>query len=230
MHSESVKLEFARSIAFSIIIALLLRASVVEANKIPSGSMIPTLLVGDYILVNKLAYNIKFPFTKYSLLQYRLPTRGDVVTFYRPRDEERIFIKRVVGLPGDVLEVKGSKLFINGETIPVQQDNISADFQNTFLGHTVYKEQFAKGPHNILINDEAPSPTSYFGPITVPEGNIFVMGDNRDHSSDSRAWGFVPRENVLGTPIAIYFSWNDRLSLFNGAIRWNRIGKPMINI
>jgi signal peptidase I len=188
---KSVIREYTEAIFIAILLALFIRTFVVQAFKIPSGSMKPTLLVGDHILVNKFIYGVKIPFTDSTLIEVRKPKRGDVIVFKFPLDTQKDYIKRVIGLPGDRVKLVNKQLFINGQLV--------ADPHAKYL------------PHGSLRS---------FGPITVPENRLFVMGDNRDESSDSRVWGFVPLQYVKGNAFLIYWSWDSR----NFGVRWNRLG------
>lgn len=187
---KSVLREYAEAIVIAVILALFIRTFVVQAFKIPSGSMKPTLLVGDHILVNKFIYGIKIPFTDKTVIKLSEPKRGDVVVFKYPLDTKKDYIKRVVGLPGEEVELVNKKLFINGN--PTNDPHAS---------YSVYGN---------LRN---------FGPVKVPAGHLFVMGDNRDESSDSRVWGFVPLSYLKGKAFLIYWSW-DRQDF---GVRWSRL-------
>jgi signal peptidase I len=182
---KSVFREYAEAAAIAVILALFIRTFVVQAFKIPSGSMEPTLLVGDHILVNKFIYGIKIPYLRKTVIPISEPKRNDVIVFIYPVDQSKDFIKRVIGLPGDTVEIIGKEILINGKP-----------FDDRF-GH--------------YTDGEGPSGRSVargrFGPIKVPEGRLFVMGDNRDHSYDSRFWGFVPLSFVKGEAFIIYWSW-----------------------
>ena len=178
--------EYAEAIITALILALIIRAYVVQAFKIPSGSMKPTLLVGDHILVNKFIYGTDIPFTDKRILVVRRPDRGDVIVFRYPKDPSRDFIKRVVGVPGDVITEKNKVVYVNGERI-----------RSFFTQH--------------VDSDMKPGdidPRDNFGPVVVPPGDYFVMGDNRDESYDSRYWGFVPMDNIRGEAFVIYWSWD----------------------
>ncbi len=188
---KSVIREYAEAIVIAVLLALFIRTFVVQAFKIPSGSMKPTLLVGDHILVNKFIYGVKIPFTDKSLIELSQPKRGDVVVFKYPLDPKKDYIKRVIGLPGDKVELVNKKLLINGR--PTADPHAS---------YSIYGN---------LRN---------FGPVSVPVDHLFVMGDNRDESSDSRVWGFVPFAYLKGKAFLIYWSW-DRS---NFGVRWRRVG------
>lgn len=172
-----------KKIALYVFLALTVRWGLAEAYRIPSESMNPTLKPGDHIMVNKAQYNVRIPFTKASIVETGTHQRGDVVVFRWPNEESTFFVKRIIGLPGEHIYVdKNGHVFINGEK------------QN---------ERYIKRA------DEPESPIASFGPIVVPEGQLFVLGDNRNNSSDSRAWGFVPKANVLGKVAFKWFSWVD---------------------
>jgi len=213
---------------FSLLIALALvftiRSSIVEAFKIPSGSMIPTLLVGDHIFVNKFAYGLKVPFSDLidnnpTYLWKREPAkRGDIIVFLFPRDESIYYIKRVVGVPGDVIEIREKMVYINNEPVgrtPIEgpaADEVFNALDDPRYGRSnleLYTEKLGEIEHPILI-DKNNFLDDDRGPITVPEDSLFVMGDNRDFSNDSRVWGFVPFKNVKGKAMMIWLSmWID---------------------
>lgn len=192
-------LDWVKTIVLALALALFIRTFFVQAFKIPSGSMIPTLLVGDHILVNKFIYGVRNPITRELWIKGKTPERKDVIVFIFPKNRKLDFIKRVIGLPGDVIEIHDKKVFVNG--IPLDEP---------YAIHT---------DPNILPREI--SPRDNFGPVRVPPGHLFVMGDNRDQSNDSRFWGFVPIRDVKGKAFIIYFSWDPRT--FH--IRWRRIGK-----
>ena len=177
---KSTLREYVEAALIAIVLALFIRTFVVQAFKIPSGSMEPTLLVGDHILVNKFIYGVKLPLIRKTIIPVSTPKRGDVIVFIFPLDKSKDFIKRVIGLPGDRIEIIGRKIYINGK---------------------LYQDK-----HGYYTNP-SPAEGSHFGPITVPKGHLFVMGDNRDHSYDSRYWGFVPLDSVKGKAFIIYWSW-----------------------
>ncbi len=186
-----------KGILVAVLIALFIRAFFVQAYKIPSGSMEPTLLVGDHLLVLKCAYGIRIPLVGKYLLEYSSPKRGDIIVFIYPRDPKKDFIKRVIALPGENVRIIGRTVYINGTPL---QDPWGVWSENDFL----------------RVN---------FGPVTVPKGHYFVLGDNRDNSMDSRYWGFVPKSNILGKALIIYWSWNGKAENIFQKIRWLRIGK-----
>ncbi|MBU2252220.1 MAG: signal peptidase I [Proteobacteria bacterium] len=190
--------EYIEAIILAVVIALFIRTFVIQAYKIPSGSMKPTLLIGDHILVSKFNYGIKLPFLRTTLIPVGAPQRGDIVVFIYPEDRSKDFIKRLIGVPGDTIEIRNKKILLNG--LPYNDK------------HGVYMDNF--------IIPGAVQPRDNFGPVTVPEGSLFVMGDNRDESYDSRFWGFVSKRDVLGKALIIYWSWNQE----EHWIRWSRIG------
>jgi signal peptidase I len=190
------------AIVIAIVLALAIRTFVVQAFKIPSGSMEPTLLIGDHILVNKFIYGISIPFIDKKFFQFKAPARGDVVVFIYPMDESKDFIKRVVAVAGDTVEIRQKKVYLNGA--PVEDPHAH------FTDSTLYS-----GP------DSTARQRDNFGPKTIPSGNVFVMGDNRDRSLDSRFWGFVDINKVRGKAFLIYWSWE---SFFNN-FRWRRLGQ-----
>lgn len=186
------------AIAIAILLALVIRTFVVQAFKIPSGSMKETLQIGDHILVNKFIYGIKIPFTGKTLIPISEPERGDVVVFKFPEDPKKDFIKRVIGVPGDVIEIRNKKIYINHKLLG--------------KGHAVYTD-----PHIIPAGGE---PRDNLGPIKVPPDSLFMMGDNRDQSYDSRFWGFVRYRAVKGKAFMIYWSWDSD----HFGVRWKRLG------
>ena len=186
---KSVLREYVEAIAIAILLALVIRTLIVQAFTIPSGSMMDTLLVGDYILVNKFLYGPEMPMTEYRLPALRPPHRGDIIVFKYPQDEKRDFIKRIIGTPGDTVQVRGPQVFVNGEPL---------------------REPYVKRSEGSLPS----TGQSYCGyaygcePTVVPTNSYFVMGDNRDNSQDSRYWGFVKREKIKGKAFLIYWSWD----------------------
>lgn len=214
---EPVIVEYARSFFPVILAVLLLRSFLVEPFRIPSGSMMPTLLVGDFILVNKFAYGLRWPVLNSKFLALGEPERGDVVVFRFPKDESIDYIKRVVGVPGDQVYYRNKRLYVNGE--PAAQVPLPPYVgEGSGQGHTGALravENLDGMEHKILINPRArdlpPGCTVLAdGPVTVPEDAYFVMGDNRDNSNDSRCWGFVPEGNLVGKAFAIWMHWDGR--------------------
>ena len=201
---KSTAREYTESIAVAVAIALLLRAFVIEAFQIPSGSMIPTLEIGDHIFVSKFAYGIGIPFTDKKILPWHSPQRGDVIVFKYPLGPETDYIKRVVGLPGDTVEVRHNEVFINGK--PMQRELVDAHFKHhegvDRVGE-LWLEHLDDHPHKAL---HQPGNDTQFGPVTVPPKNVFVMGDNRDNSNDSRVWGTVKFDLIKGRALIVWWS------------------------
>jgi signal peptidase I len=190
--------EFIEGIIAAVLIALLITTFVIKMYKIPSRSMVPTLLVGDQLVVNKLIYGIKIPYFRNTIIPITDPQRGDIIVFIYPKDRSLDFIKRVIGIGGDTIEIKDKKIFINGK---VFTDNTG-----------IYTDK--------IIYPGSVQPRDNFGPVTVPKGSLFVLGDNRDESMDSRFWGFVDLKDVQGKAFIIYWSWNHD----ERKIRWQRLG------
>lgn len=194
---KSVIREYAEAILIALVLALFIRTFIFQAFTIPSSSMEPTLLVGDYLLVTKFEYGVKNPFTGNYLIERAGPQHGDIIVFKYPSDPSQDYVKRVVGLPGDVIEMRAKQLYRNGQPV---SERYTQNLYPNYIGE--------------LDN---------VGPIVVPEGQYFAMGDNRDNSSDSRAWGTVPRSYIHGKPWRIYWSWDSQ----NTSLRWGRLGKSL---
>lgn len=202
LKKKSTFREYAEALAIAVLLALFIRTFVVQAFKIPSGSMIPTLIIGDHLLVNKFVYGIRIPVIDQYIIQFKKPVRGDIVVFKYPKDESKDYIKRVVGIEGDKIEIRSDVLYINGKKIKTKF--ISEYNNENISGADRYEEYFGEKKHYILdqyIKYED------FGPVTVPENSIFVMGDNRDNSQDSRYWGYVDLNKIKGKALIIYWSW-----------------------
>jgi signal peptidase I len=216
---EPIIVEYARSLFPIFLIVLVLRSFIIEPFKIPSGSMYPTLQIGDFIVVNKFAYGVKLPVIQTTIIPVSTPERGDVVVFKFPDDPTVDYIKRVVGIPGDEITYLERTLFINGERVNTELIGKyrGTDSGTVMNGATVVKESFSEDRwHEILLDMDKKSLD--MPSIKVPEGHYFVMGDNRDHSNDSRFWGFVPEKNLKGRAFGIWMSWDS-------GIHFNRIGK-----
>ena len=204
---KSIAREYTEAILIALLLALLIRTFIVQAFKIPSGSMESTLLIGDHILVSKFSYGThipnEIPFLNIKLfddiiLFSTVPEREDIIVFKFPKDERRDFIKRVIGLPGDLLEVRRQKIYINGK---------------------LHEDSHAR--HTEPASDSSLVPRDDFGPVLVPDGYVFVMGDNRENSQDSRYWGFLNVEKIRGKALMIYWSWNR----IENWVRFERFGK-----
>ena len=215
--------EWIEPFLIAAVVALFIRQFVVEAFKIPSGSMIPTLDIGDHLLVNKFIYGPRIPFTDLRIFTWKEPKRGEIIVFKYPDDEAKNFIKRVVGLPGDKIEIKKGILLINDQPVPVIAQGVfkekeQGDGSSYYEKPKMFEEQLGSIRHQIqYLRDQSDLD---FGPKLVPAESVFVMGDNRDNSQDSRVWGFVKNEKILGRALIIYWSWDG-----DGRwVRWERIG------
>ena len=216
---EPTVVEYAKSFFPVILAVLLLRSFLVEPFRIPSGSMMPTLLVGDFILVNKFAYGIRLPVLNRKVIDIGEPERGDVMVFRFPRDPSVDYIKRVVGIPGDHVVYRNKTLFINGQKVAQIPAGtyIGKGSGLSMSGASVRREILGKVEHEILV---VPRIKGVTADVVVPEGHYFVMGDNRDNSNDSRYWGFVPDQNLVGKAFMIWMNWDSAA----GGIAWDRIG------
>lgn len=201
--SKSKFREYFESLVIAAIIAFFVRSFFIQAFKIPSGSMEPTLLIGDHLLVNRLSYVVKVPFTDITLLNLGSPKRGDVIVFRYPVDRSKDFIKRVIATEGETVEIRNKAIYVNGRKIDDQWGvYLDAEIVPKFL-----------------------SPKDNLGPVKVPKDCIFAMGDNRDRSLDSRFWGFVRRDDLVGKALILYFSWNGQAGNPVNYVRWERLGK-----
>lgn len=211
--------EYSKSFFPVFLAVLLLRSFLFEPFKIPSASMMPTLLIGDFILVNKYDYGLRLPVLHSKLVANKTPERGDIVVFRYPEDPDVPFIKRVAGLPGDKIAYYNKILYINDRPVR-QEDNgrynaFGAGYRMD--GMSLRSERLGQGGHAILVDPARPSIALE---ARVPKGHYFVLGDNRDNSKDSRAWGFVPDENLVGRAFMIWMNWDSK----NGGVNFSRIG------
>ncbi len=219
---EPIIVEYSRSLFPVLFIVLLFRSFLFEPFKIPSGSMIPTLLVGDFIVVNKFAYGVRLPVINKKFISFGEPQRGDVVVFRYPVDPAVNFIKRAVGLPGDTITYRDKTLYINGERV---EGSSTGRFESSNVKCStpapdamLYEEQLDAANHRLLLHDRS---RSRDGQWVVPEGHYFMMGDNRDRSNDSREWGFVPEENLLGRAVGIWLNFDFE----RGCADFSRVGE-----
>lgn len=218
--SGTLPVEYARSFFPLLLLVLVLRSFIFEPFRIPSGSMKPTLLVGDFILVNKFVYGVRLPVLHKKILEFGEPERGDIAVFRWPKDERLDYIKRIVGLPGDRIRYSDvdKTLTVNGV---VAAQELVGDYDDPDKGSSRIiekKENLVGLEHQILIYPSRNH--GYELDLIVPEGTYYAVGDNRDNSKDSRTWGFVPEENLVGKAFLVWmhFNWD------NGGVRWNRIG------
>jgi signal peptidase I len=216
---EPVWVEYCKSFFPVILAVLLLRSFLVEPFRIPSGSMMPTLLVGDFILVNKFSYGLRLPVLNRKIVDIDAPERGDVVVFRYPKDPSVDYIKRVVGLPGDTVGYYNKVVYINGEPVGQVPAGIYIGTGSgvPMSGASKRREQLGAVQHDILV---VPRKPDMEGEFVVGEGEYFVMGDNRDNSNDSRYWGTVPEENLVGKAFRVWMNWDGA----NGGVDWDRIG------
>lgn len=217
---EPKLVEYAHSFFPILLIVFALRSFLVEPFRIPSGSMKPTLLEGDFILVNKFTYGIRLPITGTKIVALGEPKRGDILIFRFPKDTSVDFIKRVIGVPGDTIRYDHKTVYLNGKPLPQIYMGTNIDRDQTGQRHQVkrYEEKIDDKTYSIYLH---PEPGRDMQEITVPPGHYFVMGDNRDNSEDGRVWGFVPEDLILGKAFLIWMSWDQA----DKDVRWHRIGK-----
>jgi len=221
---ESWYLEYARSFFPVFLLVFVLRSFIFEPFRIPSSSMLPTLEIGDFLLVNKSIYGVRLPIINKKVISISDPDRGDILVFRYPQEPSQNYIKRVMGLPGDKISYQNKQLFINGKRVS-NSEEIDYQFIDASMStHNVsqYTASIdADTRHSILLNPKRFSPS---GQWTVPKGHYFVMGDNRDHSADSRSWGFVPEENIVGKAFFIWFHYD---SVTDRGFNFSRIAEAI---
>jgi signal peptidase I len=217
---EPIIVEYARSFFPVVLVVLLLRSFLFEPFRIPSGSMMPTLLIGDFILVNKFTYGVRLPVLNTKIIENGAPKRGDIVVFRFPKDPTMDYIKRVVGLPGDKISYYNKQIFVNDQ--PIKQTLLGQYEGGSqaagMEGESLLSEDLGDVTHDILVRTGDPSARE--GVFVVPAGHYFVMGDNRDNSNDSRFWGAVPEANLVGRAFFIWMSWDSG----KPGLAFNRIG------
>lgn len=229
--------EYVQALGIAILVALVLRTFVVQAFRIPTGSMKDTLLVGDFLLVNKFIYGVRTPDRLFGtdikiphlrLPAFRSPKRGDIVIFKFPNDPSMDYIKRCVGLPGDTIQVKSNIVYVNGfpeGQVELVQEKYDPTEQASFQYYRIQADGHLQ--YTIRTRTKKPTRVQNYGPVVIPPDHLFMMGDNRDNSSDSRFWGFMPMENLVGRAVVIYFSFdkvkNRSAWDFFSAVRWSRM-------
>jgi signal peptidase I len=197
------------SLLIAFLVATSIKSAIADWYVVPTGSMKPTIIEGDRIFVNKLAYDLKIPYTTRHLSSWDNPERGDIVVFYSPKDKKRL-VKRVIGLPGDSIHMESNRLYINGKDIPYEHSNPPPAMENAGNPNSrlsIFKERLPGATHDIMVTYDQPAMRS-FSPVSIPEGYYFMMGDNRDNSADSRYFGFVERDRILGRATTIVMSLN----------------------
>ena len=208
---DPVVVEYSKSFFPVLLAVMVLRSFIYEPFRIPSGSMMPSLLVGDFILVNKYTYGLRLPVVHAKVTEGNAPQRGDVAVFRFPDNESLDFIKRIIGLPGDHISYYNRRLMLNGEPLPVEFSETYAgqgSGQENMRGGEVYVEKIGVRQYTMMTDPEVKFSAN--GELIVPEGHFFVMGDNRDHSNDSRFWGFVPEANLVGKAVTVWMHWDWR--------------------
>lgn len=217
--NDPVVVEYAKSFFPIILVVLVIRSFIAEPFRIPSGSMLPTLHIGDFILVNKFSYGVRLPVLHTKIVEMGKPKRGDVVVFRFPKNPKVDYIKRVVGLPGDKVGYFNKTLYINDKMITQNAKEKGEQIAALVPTENILSfERLGEFGHDILTK---PTPQVVEGETIIPEGEYFVMGDNRDNSNDSRFWGTVPEGNLVGQAFFIWMSWNSS----DGYIVWDRLGK-----
>ena len=215
--------DFSRSFFPVILAVLVLRSFIIEPFRIPSGSMLPTLRAGDFILVNKFSFGVRLPVLNTKIIDSGSPQRGDVAVFRYPEDPSVAFIKRIVGLPGDKLQYRNKQLYINGEPAPRDLLPWQEGESPPSPGYKLYQEQLGEIEHRILIRSGQANMPWDSGEYVVPAGHYFAMGDNRDNSRDSRVWGPLPEQNLIGKAFLIWMNWD----CITGNGNCNRIGRSI---
>lgn len=235
---KNIVREYVEAILVALVAAMILRIFVIQAFRIPTGSMKDTLLVGDFLLVNKFIYGVRtpdrIPLLNLKIPYFRLPAikepkPGDIIVFKYPKDPKLDYIKRCIAVAGQTVEIREGTVYVDGkaegESEKIKSVYDSEEQGGQYVDYYQIKKDNGK-KYTIRLWESENRSNRNFGPTKVPEGHLFVMGDNRDNSSDSRYWGYLPRENVVGQALVIYFSWNSEVPLYKifKRIRWTRIG------
>ena len=207
-------IEYVKSIIVAGIIYLFISTTVIKATQIYSGSMEDTLLIGDFLFINKFVYGIKIPYTDIRLPALKKPKQNDIIVFKYPKDESVNYVKRCIAIEGQTVEIRNKVVYVDGKPLP---------------NNSGVKTSDPIRPQGYIESDIFPlgnGNRDNYGPLKIPQGNLFMLGDNRDNSSDSRYWGFMPKKNIVGKPIIIYWSWRRDVPLwdFSHKVRWTRIG------
>lgn len=224
MKKKSKIRKWIEDLVFVVVAVLLIRAFIVQAYRIPSGSMEPTLLIGDHLFACKFFYGIRIPFTDTRMLEFREPRPGDIIIFRYPY-ERKDMIKRCIAVEGDIIEIKDKRVYVNNKLFPDSHAYFgdSHILPRLEIPQFEYQRAWERSEFRAVINVMRDN----FGPVRVPSNHIFVMGDNRDYSFDSRCWGPLHKKWVLGNALVLYFSWNSKPPLHKiwQKVRWKRIGK-----
>jgi signal peptidase I len=219
---EPILVEYSKSFFPVLLFVLVLRSFIVEPFRIPSSSMMPTLLIGDFILVNKFSYGVRLPVVNTKIIDIGKPERGDIMVFRYPKNPSLDYIKRVIGLPGDKVGYFDKHVYINGQRISQEPLGLyqGVGQGDNMTNSLLQRELLPLQEHDILIMSERPS---IEGETIIPEGHYFMMGDNRDNSNDSRYWGTVPEENIVGKAFMIWMNWDSS----NQGVDWKRLGSTI---
>lgn len=219
---QPIIIEYARSFFPILLIVLLIRSFLVQPYRVPTGSLEPTVLPGDFIVVNQFAYGLRLPVLNSKILAVGEPKLGDIVLFRWPVDPRIVFVKRVIGIPGDHVVYKDKVLTINGKVAFQKDAGMDLELASDIpFPVQVKSEQLPSGEHKVFVRSDHSGPDNI--DVIVPANNYFMMGDNRDNSGDSREWGFVPEKNLVGKVFGVWMSWDSH----NTTVRWSRIGKAI---
>jgi len=218
----NIIIEYSRSFFSVLLLVWVIRSFLIQPYRVPTGSLEPTILPGDFIIVNQFTYGLRVPVINWKIFNINEPKIGDIALFHWPKDPGIILVKRVIGTPGDRIEYKNKVLTINGKVAPQTYVDLDVDAENNITMVQRISEKLPTKNHEIFVQTGYDLSGDFS--LVVPEGQYFMMGDNRDNSNDSRAWGFVPEENLIGKAFGIWMSWDSN----KFKIRWQRIGKSII--